>query len=82
VFKHALVQDAAYATLLRGRRQELHDRTARAIERDHPEISEREPEVVARHYTEAGQAEAAAEHWLRAGNAQRNGPQIPKRLNT
>ncbi len=67
VFKHALVQDAAYATLLRGRRQELHDRTAQAIERNHPEISEREPEVVARHYTEAGQAEAAAEHWLRAG---------------
>jgi class 3 adenylate cyclase/predicted ATPase len=67
VFKHALVQDAAYATLLRGRRQELHERIARAIERDHPEISQRQPEVIARHYTEAGQTDAAAAHWLRAG---------------
>src|SRR6266480_7291965 len=67
VFKHALLQDAAYATLLRSRRQQLHDRISRAIERDHPEINEREPEVVARHYTEAGQTEAATIHWLRAG---------------
>ncbi len=67
IFKHALVQDAAYATLLRGRRQELHERVARAIERDHSEIVQRQPEVVARHYTEAGQTDAAVAHWLRAG---------------
>ena len=67
IFKHALVQDAAYATLLRGRRQELHERTAHAIERDHPEISQRQPELIARHYTEAGQTDAAVAHWLRAG---------------
>jgi predicted ATPase len=62
-FKHALVQDAAYSTLLRTRRQELHARIAAALERGH-DIA---PEMLAHHFGEAGEAEKAASHWLEAG---------------
>ena len=55
-FRHALIQDAAYGTLLRERRRELHRRAAEAIERLRPEVAEREPEVLAHHRAEAGQA--------------------------
>jgi predicted ATPase len=57
-FKHALVQDAAYSTLLRTRRQELHARIAAALERGH-DIA---PEMLAHHFGEAGEAEKAASH--------------------
>jgi class 3 adenylate cyclase/predicted ATPase len=66
-FKHALVQDAAYGTLLRARRQNLHGAIAQAIERDFPQRAEAEPEVLAHHYDEAGFAEKAIPYWLRAG---------------
>jgi len=66
-FKHALVQDAAYGTLLRGPRQELHARIAAAIETQMPERVEREPELLAYHYAEAGQPDTAAGYWLAAG---------------
>jgi predicted ATPase len=66
-FKHALVQDAAYATLLRARRQELHARIAEALEAHFPETAETQPELLARHYTEAGAFEAAIGYWQRAG---------------
>ena len=67
LFKHALVQDAAYGTLLRGPRQELHARIAAATETRMPARVEREPELLAHHYAEAGQPETAAGYWLAAG---------------
>jgi len=66
-FKHALVQDAAYGTLLRERRRELHRQAAEAIARLRPEAAEREPQLLAWHYTRAGLAEPAVQHWCRAG---------------
>jgi hypothetical protein len=54
LFKHALVQDAAYATLLRGRRQALHAKIAEAIEREFPDIATTQPGLLAHHCTEAG----------------------------
>jgi predicted ATPase/class 3 adenylate cyclase len=66
-FKHALVQDAAYASLLRSRRQEFHARLARSLEARFRELVEAQPELVARHCTEAGLAGEAIEYWWRAG---------------
>ena len=67
LFKHALVQDAAYGTLLREPRRELHARIAHTIERQFAEIAESQPELVARHCTEAGLIEKAAGLWGKAG---------------
>jgi predicted ATPase len=66
-FKHALVQDAAYATLVRGKRQRLHASIAKAIEKRFPTIVEVQPELLAHHYSEAGLTEPAIYYWLRAG---------------
>jgi predicted ATPase len=66
-FKHALVQDAAYSTLLRGRRQQLHGRIAATLEGQFQEIVDTQPEVLARHCAEAGLTEKAVVYWLRAG---------------
>jgi class 3 adenylate cyclase/predicted ATPase len=66
-FKHALVQDAAYSTLLRSRRQQLHGRITNALEDRFPEIVEAHPDALARHCTEAGLADKAIEYWLKAG---------------
>ena len=66
-FKHALVQDAAYDSLLKSRRQELHGKIARVIEQRFPNIKETEPEVLARHYTEVGWPEKATPYWIQAG---------------
>ncbi|HEY7581322.1 MAG TPA: adenylate/guanylate cyclase domain-containing protein [Acetobacteraceae bacterium] len=67
LFKHALVQDVAYGTLLRVRRQELHGAIARALVEQFPEQRESQPELVAHHFTEAGQTEEAVGFWLQAG---------------
>jgi predicted ATPase len=67
LFKHALVQDAAYGTLLRERRRTLHARIADALESDFAEIAESQPEILARHCTEAGLIEKAAGLWGKAG---------------
>jgi len=67
-FKHALVQDVAYATLLRGNRQQLHARIATAYEAHFPEVVRAQPELVAHHFTEAGQTDVAIEYWQRAGD--------------
>ena len=67
LFKHALVQDAAYGTLLREPRRGLHARIAETLERKFVDISEAQPELLARHYTEAGQIEKAAGFWGKAG---------------
>ena len=59
LFKHALVQDAAYGTLLRSHRQQLHDRIVRTLEENFPEIAEIQPEILARHSAEADLDEKA-----------------------
>src|SRR5438128_7735769 len=66
LFKHALVQDAAYAALLRGQRRELHRAIARALSERFPAIAAEQPEVLAHHYTEGGEAEPAVVAWQRA----------------
>ena len=66
-FKHALIQDAAYDSLLRSRRQALHRRAAEIL-RDQPERAAAEPEVIAHHFTEAGLDDAAIEWWSKAGD--------------
>src|SRR6202042_2819236 len=67
LFKHALVQEAAYGTLLRGPRRSLHARIAEALESQFAEVAENQPEVRARHCTEAGLIEKAAGLWGKAG---------------
>jgi class 3 adenylate cyclase len=67
LFKHALVQDAAYGTLLRGRRQELHASVAALLEQDFRELVERQPEILAHHLTAAGNTERAIDEWWKAG---------------
>ena len=67
LFKHALVQDAAYGTLLREPRRALHARIAKTLEGQFAEIAENQPEVLARHFTEAGMSETAIQYWSKAG---------------
>ena len=67
-FKHALVRDAAYESLLKSRRQQLHGQIARTIEEKFPDIVASQPEIVARHFTEAGLVEPAIDYWLKAGH--------------
>jgi class 3 adenylate cyclase/tetratricopeptide (TPR) repeat protein len=67
MFKHALVQEAAYESLLRARKKMLHEQIAEAIERSFPETMETEPETLAHHWTRADIPHKAARYWLRAG---------------
>ena len=66
VFKHALVQDTAYGSLLRSRRQLIHADIARALEEKFADQVAAAPAAIARHYTEAGLADPAARYWLAA----------------
>ena len=66
-FKHALIQDAAYESLLKSRRQALHRRAAEIL-RDQPERAAAEPEAIAHHFTEAGLDDLAIEWWGKAGD--------------
>jgi predicted ATPase len=66
-FKHALVQDAAYSTLLRSRRQQLHGRIVTTLEDQLPEVVTAQPALMAQHSTEAGLSEKALGYWLKAG---------------
>jgi predicted ATPase/class 3 adenylate cyclase len=66
-FKHSLVQDAAYSTLLRADKQQLHARIAEALEERFPERGAREPELLAHHFAEAHQIERALDYMLKAG---------------
>ena len=68
-FKHALVKDAAYQSLLKSRRQQLHARVAQVFEDRFPAVVETQPELLAYHLTEAGLDERAADAWARAGRA-------------
>jgi predicted ATPase/class 3 adenylate cyclase len=67
-FKHALVRDAAYESLLKSRRQQLHGDIAHTMEKKFPDIVVSQPETVAHHFTEAGLAGPAINYWLKAGN--------------
>ena len=66
-FKHALIQETAYQSLLRSTRQQYHQRIAQVLEAHFPESGETQPELLAHHYTEAGLAEQAIGYWQRAG---------------
>lgn len=66
VFRHALIRDAAYQSLLKSRRQEIHRRIATAIEQSFPQTAESQPELVARHYAEAGEPLLALARWQEA----------------
>jgi class 3 adenylate cyclase/predicted ATPase len=67
IFKHALIQDAAYASLLKSTRQQVHQQMAQALEARFPALVETQPELVAQHYTAAGCTEQAVRYWQRAG---------------
>lgn len=67
IFKHALLRDAAYHSLLTKRRRQTHAMIARVLEADWPDTVELHPELVAHHYTEAGLAAPAIRYWQRAG---------------
>jgi class 3 adenylate cyclase/predicted ATPase len=67
LFKHSLVQQAAYSTLLREPRRALHSHIAKTLESQFAEIAEKQPELLARHYSEAGLIEKAADLWGKAG---------------
>jgi class 3 adenylate cyclase/predicted ATPase len=67
IFKHALVQDAAYATMVRSKRQQLHSRIADALMEGFPETVETQPELMAHHFGQAGLTERAVEYWRKAG---------------
>ena len=69
LFKHALVQEAAYASLLRRRRREVHQAIAQVLERQFPETVETQPELVAHHYTAAGRMQEAMGYWQQAGQS-------------
>jgi class 3 adenylate cyclase/predicted ATPase len=66
-FKHALIQDAAYQSLLRSTRQQYHQQIAQVLEAQFPASVETQPELIAQHYTAAGCAEQAVPYWHRAG---------------
>jgi len=66
-FKHTLVRDAAYASLLKSRRAHLHAAIANALEHQFAEIAQTQPETLAHHLTEAGLVEKAVGYWLQAG---------------
>ena len=67
IFKHALIQDMAYQSLLKRTRQQYHRQIAELYQAKFPELGETQPELLAHHYTEAGLAEQAIDYWQRAG---------------
>ncbi|WP_020471361.1 protein kinase domain-containing protein [Zavarzinella formosa] len=66
-FKHALIQDAAYLSMVKKRRQQFHQTVAEKLEERFPETVEKQPELIAHHLTEAGQSARAIYYWLKAG---------------
>jgi predicted ATPase len=67
LFKHALVQDTAYQSLLKSQRQQFHQHIAQALAQQFPEVITTQPELLAHHYTEASLAEQAIPYWQQAG---------------
>src|SRR5215831_9606845 len=80
LFKHALVQDAAYSTLLREHRRALHARIVEILETRFADTIERQPELLARHCTEAGLIEKAAGLWAKAGDRSLERAALPEGL--
>jgi predicted ATPase len=68
-FKHALIQDAAYESLLKSTRQQYHQRIAQVLEEQFPETTQAQPEFLAHHYTEAGLTGQAVAYWYKAGQS-------------
>jgi class 3 adenylate cyclase/predicted ATPase len=73
VFKHALIRDAAFQTVLKARRRELHKRIADELAERFPDVVEREPELLAHHYSDAEVIDRALEYWRRAANRAASG---------
>ena len=71
IFKHALIQETAYQSLLKNTRQQYHQRIAQVLAEHFPDTAETQPELLARHYTEAGLREQAVVYWQRAGQQAR-----------
>jgi predicted ATPase len=67
LFKHALIQEVAYQSVLRSRRQQAHQRIARVLEERFPDTAQTQPELLAHHYSEAGLNAQAVPYWQRAG---------------
>src|SRR6185503_4339568 len=67
IFKHALIQDTAYQSLLKSRRQQLHQQIAHVLEERFPETKTTQPEFLAHHYTEANLIKQAIPYWQQAG---------------
>ncbi len=65
-FKHALIRDAAYQTILKSRKRDLHQRVAQIFESQFPDLARTEPEVLAHHYTEADIVDRALDFWRKA----------------
>ena len=66
-FKHTMVQDVAYQSLLKSRREQLHERIAAVLEKQFPEVATTQPELLAQHYTAAGVHDQAVDYWHQAG---------------
>ena len=67
IFKHALIQEVAYESLLKGTRREFHEHIAKVLENQFPSTTESAPELLAHHYSQAALAERAIPYWMRAG---------------
>jgi len=67
IFKHALLEDALYNALVKGKRQQFHRRIAEVLEEQFPQTAETRPELLAHHFSEAGLAEKGVGYWLKAG---------------
>jgi predicted ATPase len=74
LFKHALIQDVAYQSLLKSTRQQYHRQIAQALGDRFPEIKDTQPELLAQHYTEAGLLEQALPYWQQAGERATTSP--------
>jgi predicted ATPase len=72
-FKHALIQDAAYQSMVKKRRQQFHQTVAERLEQRFPETAEKQPELIAHHLSEAGQPVRAVGYWLKAGKRAQDG---------
>jgi class 3 adenylate cyclase/predicted ATPase len=70
-FKHALIEDAAYNSLVKEKRQQFHRRIAEVLEARFPQTADTQPELLAHHFTEAGLSEKGVDYWLRAGRRSR-----------
>src|SRR5579883_339173 len=72
VFKHALLEDALYNSLVKAKRQQLHQRIGEVLETQFPQTAETQPELLGHHFTEAGLTEKAIGYWLKAGQRSRD----------